>query len=172
MRSLLLALLTVSACTDGENADGVREDGPPLTAGVPGLVGDWLENGCVGANGQSFKRLVRAEARGASGISYAQGVVSYVGEDCAGTGTRVGPSPMGEIEFVRSESNSRVAASWGDLTTVTGSRSAVIWAKKTDTVLCLLGDESPTNQPTLTAVESSLATVAEQGCFLRQPDGP
>lgn len=79
---------------------------------------------------------------------------------------------MGEIEFVRSESNSRVAASWGDLTTVTGSRSAVIWAKKTDTVLCLLGDESPTNQPTLTAVESSLATVAEQGCFLRQPDGP
>ncbi len=170
---LTLLISGLVACGGGGGSGGGDNEPPPgggapLTAGVPGLVGDWLENGCTAAGGQSFKRLVRAVALTSTSIAYSQGVVSYPNANCTGPGTQTGPSRLGDVVFSRSESNERVAANWGEFTTITSTRSAVVWGKKSETVLCLLGDQTPSIMPTLAAVESSLATLSNQGCFTRQ----
>lgn len=171
--SLALLVSGLIACGGGGGGNDDDNEPPPsggtlLTAGVPGLVGDWLENGCTAAGGQSFKRLVRAVALTSTSIAYSQGVVSYPNTSCTSPGTLTGPSRLGDVVFSRSESNERVAANWGEFTTITGTRSAVVWGKKSETVLCLLGDQTPSILPTLAAVESSLATLSNQGCFTRQ----
>jgi len=143
--------------------------GSKLASGVPGLLGDWLENGCVTIGGQSYKRLVRAAKKTDTSISYSQGISNYPNENCSGPASVVGPQSLGDVVFSRSESNDRIAANWGEFTTVTNTVSPVIWAKKSETVLCLLGDEKPSIQPTLEAVESSLSTLSALGCFTKQP---
>jgi hypothetical protein len=172
----VLCALVLSACGGGGGDDAgggttpppPPQGGTPLTAGVPGLVGDWLENGCVAAGAQSFKRLTRATDLSANSIRYASGVYSYANTNCAGAGSLVGPSNLGTVVFSRAESNALVAASWGVFTTVTNTTSAVIWAKKRENLLCLLGDETPSIQPTLADVAASLSTLPESACFTQQ----
>lgn len=174
----LLSACLLAACGGGDGGDntGGGTTPPPsgggggtvLTAGVPGLVGDWLENGCAATGFQSFKRLVRAAQLTNTSITYSEGVITYNSSNCSGAGTQVGPSRLGEVVFSRSESNARVAANWGQFTTVTNTRSAAIWAKKSETVLCLLGDQTPSILPTLDAVEASLKTLPELGCFTKR----
>lgn len=173
--SSLLAVALLAACGGGGGDDGAGGGGTPpplggtpLTVGVPGLVGDWLENGCASAGAQSFKRLTRATALTTTSIAYASGVITYPNTGCAGSGSLVGPSNLGTVVFSRAESNAQVAASWGVFTTVTNTTSAVIWAKRSENVLCLLGDSTPSIQPTLAAVASSLSTLPESACFTRQ----
>jgi hypothetical protein len=178
---LSLALLTacvLAACGGGDGDDGAGGGTPPppdaggggtvLVAGVPGLVGDWLENGCAATGFQSFKRLVRATQLSASSITYSEGVVTYGSTNCSGAGSTVGPSRLGDVVFSRSESNARVAANWGEFTTVTNTRFGAIWAKKSETVLCLLGDQRPSVLPTLANVEASLQTLPDLGCFTKR----
>lgn len=156
----------------GDGGDG--EPAPPngggtvLTAGVAGLVGDWLENGCVTTGGQSFRRVLRAAQLTPTSIAYSEGVATYGNGRCEGVATVVGPSRLGDVVFSRSESNTRVAANWGEFSTITNTRSAVIWAKKSEINLCLLGDRNPSILPTLDAVEGSLRTLPDLGCFTRQ----
>lgn len=168
--ALLVAGLTACGSSNGndDNYEPPPGGGTPLTPGVPGLVGDWLENGCTAVGAQSFKRLVRAAPLTSTSIAYSQGVVSYPNANCTGPGTQTGPSRLGDVVFSRSESNERVAANWGEFTTITGTRSAVVWGKKSETVLCLLGEQTPSILPTLATVESSLARLSDQGCFTRQ----
>ena len=135
---------------------------------VPGLVGDWLENGCVVSGAQSFKRLTRATDLSANSIRYLSGVFTYGNTTCSGVGSLAGPSNLGTVVFSRAESNASVAASWGEFTTVTNTRSQVIWAKKSETVLCLLGDQSPSILPTLNDVAASLVTLPDSACFTQQ----
>lgn len=184
-KHLGLALATafsLAACGGGGGGDDGAGGGTPppppppdgngggtvLTAGVPGLVGDWLENGCSAAGFQSFKRLVRAAQLTPTSIAYSEGVVTYGSTDCTGAGSTVGPTRMGDVVFSRSESSARVAANWGEFTTVTNTRFGAIWAKKSETVLCLLGDQRPSILPTLANVEASLATLPELGCFTKR----
>lgn len=171
----LLGALVLSACgggggggDDGTNPPPDGGGGTPLTAGVPGLLGDWLENGCVAAGAQSFKRLVRATQLTSTSIAYSEGVAQYGNTRCEGARSVVGPSRMGDVVFSKSESNARVAANWGQFTTITNTRFAVIWAKKSETTLCLLGDQTPSILPTLDAVEGSLRTLPDLGCFSKQ----
>lgn len=170
----VLCALVLSACgggggdEDGGGGTPPPNGGTPLTAGVPGLLGDWLENGCVSAGGQSFKRLTRATEVSSTRIAYGSGVVSYPNTSCAGAGSLVGPSNLGTVVFSRSEASALAAANWGEFTTVTNTRSAVIWAKKRENLLCLLGDETPSILPTLADVAASLSTLPESACFTRQ----
>lgn len=174
----VLAGAVLAACGGGgDDSTGGGSEPPPsgggggvvLTAGLPGLTGDWLANGCSSAGGASYKNLVRATKISDTSINYANGVVSYDNATCSGTGSLIGPTNMGTVAFSRSESNSSVAANWGTFTTVSSTTSAVIWAKKSETVLCLLGDESPSIQPTLADVASSLAVQPDAACYTRQP---
>ena len=168
----LLGACLLAACGGGGDDDGGGNTPPPdggggtvLTAGVPGLLGDWLENGCVAAGTQSFKRYLRATQLTTTSIAYSEGVATYGNGRCEGPRSLVGPSRMGDVVFSKSESNARVAANWGEFTTITNTRFAVIWAKKSETTLCLLGDQNPSIQPTLDAVEASLKTLPDLGCF-------
>ncbi|RYF38035.1 MAG: hypothetical protein EOO25_18085 [Comamonadaceae bacterium] len=153
---------------DGDNPQPPNGGGTVLTAGVAGLVGDWLENGCVTTGGQSFRRVLRATQLTPTSIAYFEGVATYGNGRCEGVRTVVGPSRMGDVVFTRSESNVNVAANWGEFTTVTNTRFSVIWAKKSEITLCLLGDEKPSILPTLDAVQASLKTLPDLGCFTRQ----
>lgn len=167
---LAAAMLSLAACgggSDGTEPPPPGGGGTPLTAGVSGLTGDWLASGCAAAGGQSFRNLIRATRVNDTAITYANGVVNYPNGSCSGTGTLVGPSTLGTVVFSRAESNASVAASWGEFTTVTATRSAVVWAKKSETVLCLLGDESPSILPTLSAVGAGLNTLPASACFTR-----
>ncbi|MES2610039.1 MAG: hypothetical protein V4679_07335 [Pseudomonadota bacterium] len=166
-RHLGLALLGacfLAACGGGDGG------GPVLTAGVPGLLGDWQENGCVTAAGgdQSYRRLVRAKKKTDTSIWYSVVVSSYPNGNCSGPFISVGPQLLGDVAFSRFESNDRLAANWGGFTTVSHTVSAVVWAKKSEPVLCLLGDEKPSILPTLQAVESSLQALPVQACFTQQ----
>lgn len=172
---LVAAVLAACGGGGGDDSSGGGTEPPPngggsvLTAGVPGVTGDWLANGCSSAGGQSFKNLIRATRVTDTSITYANGVVSYGNGTCSGTGSLTGPTNLGTVAFSRSESNSSVAANWGVFTTITSTTSAVIWAKKSETVLCLLGDETPSIQPTLANVASSLAVQPDSACYTRQP---
>lgn len=134
--SSLFVVALLAACGGGGGDDDTGggtpppSGGTPLTVGVPGLVGDWLENGCVSAGAQSFKRLTRATEVTPTSIAYGSGVITYPNTTCAGPGSLVGPSNLGTVVFSRAESNAQVAASWGIFTTVTNTTSAVIWARK------------------------------------------
>jgi hypothetical protein len=156
----------VASC-GGAGDDGGA--GPALTAGVPGLLGDWLQNGCVVAGWQSYTRLVRVTRKSDTSIWYSQVVSSYSNANCSGFAFSVGPEPLGEVNFSRSESSDRIAANWGEFTATTQAVAPVIWAKKSETVLCLLGDQKPSVQPTLQAVESSLNALPALGCYTKQP---
>lgn len=142
--------------------------GTPLTAGVGGLVGEWVLNGCLAQGAESFKTFIRATQLASNRINYDEGVLTYVGNSCAGTAVRVGPSNMGTVTFSRSESNATFAANWGEFNTIIGTKSAVIWAKKSESVLCLFGDSTPSIFPTLTVASSSLSTLPDLACFTKQ----
>ncbi len=169
------ASLVLAACggSSGGSDDGAAGGpgpapaGPVLTAGVPGLVGDWLAIGCTAAGGQSFRNLVRATQVSGAAIRYATGVYRYAGTSCAGEGSLIGPSDIGSVTFTRAESDPTVAASWGLFAQITGMNSAVIWAKRRERVLCLLGDQTPSILPTLAAVAASLQTLPESACYDR-----
>ena len=158
------------ACGGGSSDDGnpPAAGGPPITAGVQGLLGDWDQQGCVATGAQGFKKLLRARQTATTTIEYGEGVLSFGNRVCSGAGVQAGPSRLGLVVFDRSESDGATAANWGTFTTVTGTRFSVIWAKRGDGQLCLLGDQSPSIQPTLADVARSVATVPQSNCFVRR----
>lgn len=162
------ATLGLSACGGGSGSsepdDGSSGSAPPPA--LEALAGDWVQKGCVKAGAQSFRKVLRARRAGAMELDYAEGVITYGGNECAGAGLLAGPSRLGTVRFTRSEANARLASHWGEFRTVTGQRFGAIWTLRSGGLLCLLGDEIPTNQPTLAAVSASLATVPESNCFI------
>lgn len=165
-------LLTLAACGGGGvgGGDDPVDGGPgaPLPApSINTLAGDWVQRGCVRTGAQSFKRLLRASVTGPSTIDYSEGVLSFNSTNCTGTPQQAGPTRLGVVTFTRAEANQTLAAHWGTFQTVTGTRFGAIWALRPTEQLCLLGDEIPTNQPTLAAVASSLNTVPADNCFNR-----
>ncbi len=171
--ALLLSVLGLGACGGGRDDGpvGVGPDGVAPPAGqsvsIDELKGDWVQLGCTRTGGQSFKRLLRAEVTSQTTMDYAEGLLTYAGADCAGSPVRLGPSRLGTVTVARSESNVDLAAHWGELRTVTGTRSGTIWTVRPSGRLCLLGDEMPSNQPSLSSVSASLATIPAAQCFSR-----
>ena len=162
--------VALAACGGGSGNDGSAPTagGPPITAGVQGLLGDWEQQGCVPTGAQGFKKLLRANPGGPAAIEYSEGVLTFGNRECSGGSVQAGPSRLGTVVFERSESDSATAANWGTFTTVAGTRFAVIWAKRGEGQLCLLGDQRPSIQPTLADVARSLATVPPANCFVRR----
>lgn len=165
----VVASLTLVAC--GGGGDGGGPDGgsvgPAPSASLEALAGDWVQKGCVRSGGQSFKKMLRARLTSPTTLDYHEGVLSFGSGDCSGASQLVGPSRMGDVSFNRSEANSGLAAHWGAFRTVTGTRFGAIWTLRPANLLCLLGDDIPTSQPTLSAVSASLATVPADNCFAR-----
>jgi hypothetical protein len=163
-----VATLALGACGGGSDSTGPDDgsNGPAPPPAVEALVGDWVQKGCVKTGAQSFRKVLRARRAGVMEIDYFEGVITYGGNECAGAGLLAGPSRLGTVRFTRSEANASLAAHWGEFRTVTGQRFGAIWTLRTGSLLCLLGDEIPTNQPTLAAVSASLATVPESNCFI------
>jgi hypothetical protein len=173
LMAMMAATLGLAACGGGGSGEGDGAgNNPPIgsviTKGVASVKGEWLQIGCVAAGGQSFKKTLRATETTPTSIDYYEGVLSFTGTTCAGAGTQVGPSLLGNVVFSRSESNSTIAANWGEFTTITTTKSAVIWAKNGEATLCLLGDSTPSIQPTLANVASSLATNPNGNCFAKR----
>ncbi len=175
LAALAGATLALSACGGGGDADPPV----PMPSPIPGpgdalpapsinaLAGDWVQKGCVRAGAQSFKRLLRARVTTPATLDYDEGVLSFSSNDCTGTPQQAGPTRLGVVTFSRTEANTSLSAYWGTFQTVTGTRFGAIWTLRPANLLCLLGDDIPTNQPTLAAVAASLATVPADNCFTR-----
>lgn len=172
-RRSILALITatalgLSACGGGSDAppdDGSGGTGP--SASIEALKGDWVQKGCVKTGAQSFKKFLRARITGPNTLDYFEGVLSFGGNGCEGASVLAGPSKLGTVTFARSEAHQSLAAHWGTFLTVTGTRFGAIWTLRTGDRLCLLGDEIPSIQPSLSAVSASLAAVPADNCFGR-----
>jgi len=164
---LVFAGLVLSACGGGggnDPPDGGNVPAPSLTA----MAGDWVQKGCVKMGTQSFKKFLRARITGQNTLDHDEGVLSFSGGDCAGASVLVGPTKLGTVTFARSEATQSLAAHWGVFLAVTGTRSGAIWTLRSGSQLCLLGDEIPSIQPSLSAVSRSLATVPADNCFARK----
>ena len=164
---MISAAIALSGCGGGGGDDPPDNGsgGTPLPVSIDTLAGDWVQKGCVKAGAQSFKKTLRARITGPATLDYAEGVLVFNGNACAGAPQQSGPSRLGAVNFARSEANQGLAAHWGVLDTVTGTRFGAIWTLQPTPLLCLLGDEIPSIQPSLAAVSASLATLPEDNCF-------
>ena len=107
------------------------------------------------------------DTTGQATLDYYEGVLIFAGSGCAGASQQVGPSKLGVVRFARSDANPALAARWGELHTITGTRSGAIWALPSARQLCLLGDEIPSSRPSLSAVAVSVANLPADNCFVR-----
>lgn len=171
---LTLPLGACSGRSGGEGDVAVSDGGwgggsaglAPMTA-ISALEGDWVQKGCVTVGAQSFKKTLRARTTGQATLDYYVGVLIFAGSGCAGASQQVGPSKLGVVRFARSDASPALAARWGELHTITGTRSGAIWALPTTHQLCLLGDEIPSSRPSLSAVAASVASHSADNCFVR-----
>ena len=168
---VLLVAVALGACGGGGGGDGdPPDDGPGGTApsaSIDALAGDWVQKGCVRTGAQSFKKTLRARITGRTTLDYYEGVLTFNGNGCTGASSQAGPSKLGAVSFARSEAKQNLAAHWGEFRTVIGTRFGTIWALRSASQLCLLGDDRPTSLPTLSSVSASLATVPADNCFVR-----
>lgn len=167
---LLSAAVALGACGGGGGGDDPPDGGTGGTApsaSINALAGDWVQKGCVRTGTQSFKKTLRARITRQDSLDYYEGVLTFNDSGCTGASWEAGPSKLGTVTFTRSEAHQTLAAHWGGFRTVTGTRFGAIWALRSSGQLCLLGDDMPTSQPTLSSVSASLATVPADNCFVR-----
>ena len=166
---VLSAAMALGACGGGGSSDPTDDGsgGTNPSASINALEGDWVQRGCVRTGSQSFKRTLRARITVPATLDYAEGVLTFNNNGCTGASAQAGPSRLGDVSFNRSEANQELAAHWGEFRTVTGTRFGAIWALKSSSQLCLLGDDIPTSQRSLSSVSASLSTVPADNCFVR-----
>lgn len=170
MALIAITTLALGACGGGGGDSDPPDDGggkEPPSASINVLEGDWVQKGCVKAGAQSFKKILRARITAPNTLDYSEGVLTFGGNECAGPSQVAGPTKLGVVTFARSEANQALAAHWGELRTVTGTRFGAIWTLRPTNLLCLLGDGIPTSQPSLSSVAPSLATIPADNCFTR-----
>ncbi|MFT4194606.1 hypothetical protein [Ottowia sp.] len=142
--------------------------GPVITAGIPGLLGEWQQGACVAAGpGRWARNYLRPVQVDETTISHVQGLRLFADSQCAGAASVLGGTAIGQVTFSRSESNASVAANWGAFKQITGLTSQAIWAKRGENTLCLLGDENPSILPTLARVAAALETLPASACYTR-----
>ena len=159
-RPTALALITLTALTLAACGGGGSDDPPDGGSGGPApsinaLAGDWVQRGCARIGAQSFRKILRASLIDQTTIDYSEGVLTFNNTECAGPSQRAGPSWLGTVTYARSAVDQALAAHWGEFRTVTGTRFGAIWTLRPTHLLCLLGDEIPSNQPSLSSVSSS-----------------
>jgi hypothetical protein len=167
---LISAAVALGACGGGGGDDDPPDGGSGGTApsaSIDALAGDWVQKGCVRTGAQSFRKTLRARITGRTTLEYYEGVLTFNGSGCTGASWQAGPSKLGAVTFARSEGNQKLAAHWGEFRTVIGTRFGAIWALRSSSQLCLLGDDMPTSLPTLSSVSAGLATVPADNCFVR-----
>lgn len=177
LAAITAATLALGACGGGGGDAEPPAAGPnpapnpgdvlPLPAAIESLAGDWVLKGCVKTGGQSFKRLLRARVTSPTTIDYDEGVLSFNGNECAGAPQQAGPTRLGVVTFAKSEATPALSAHWGTFQTVSGTRVGTIWTLRPGNLLCLVGDEMPTIQPTLADVANTLARIPTDNCFGR-----
>ena len=168
---LAASAISLVACGGGggddPDAPGGGGDGTTPVVALTELEADWVQKGCVKPGAQSYKRTLRARITATNTLDYYERVLTFAGSDCAGAYQAAGPSKTGTVTFTRSEANPTLAAHWGELRTVIGTRAGAIWTLQPNRVLCLVGDEIPTIQPTLGSVASTVATIPADTCYTR-----
>ncbi|MFT3778477.1 MAG: hypothetical protein QM772_09465 [Ottowia sp.] len=153
------------SCAAGDGGGGT---GPVITAGIPGILGEWQQGTCVAAGpGRWARNYLRPVQVNETTIAHVQGLRLFADSQCAGAASVLGGTAMGQVTFSRSESNASVAANWGTFKQITGLASQAIWAKRGENTLCLLGDENPSILPTLARVAAALETLPASACYTR-----
>lgn len=172
--SALLAL-ALSACGGGGGDAGTSPaPAPPqvlsLDTATADIAGEWVNPSTCAAlsAGQSGQQMVRLTRSSDAVVDFQSGVLVFANATCGGSGTPV-LSPVGTVTFKRAERNASVTALWGSWRTITGSTSAVAWAKTASGKLCLLGDETPSILPTLDQVAQAVSTPeALKACYTKR----
>lgn len=152
-------------------SDVVVSCGPGPNSGVPALVGDWVMIQCTPIHTSSSARpLIRVTQTGASTFEWGNGQVQYTSSNCSGQGTVLPVVRVGNVQVTDVKTTLGVAAHWGRATLVTGAISHGVWAKRSDTELCLVGDENPTLFATADAVLRAIEVAPNGMCYtaLRQ----
>lgn len=140
--------------------------GTAPTSGVPALVGDWVIIQCTTINSSSSARtLIRVNQTGTATFEWGNGLVQYPSANCTGSATVMPVVRVGSVQVTDVKSSLGIAAHWGQATLVTGSISHGVWAKRSDTELCLVGDQSPTLFATADAVLSAIEVAPNGMCY-------
>ena len=106
---------------------------------------------------------------GASTFEWGNGLVRYGSANCSGPGTALPVVRIGSVQVTDVKSSVGIAAHWGKATLVSGATSYGNWAKRSDTELCLVGDENPTLFATADAVLSAIQVAPNGMCYTPLP---
>lgn len=155
------------ACSTGTTPPDTG-NGSPIQ-GVAGVLGVWIQDLCVAANGKGNRQYVSVTKTADNAIMFDQGMMSYAATNCSGTGSPVPGSIFsgGQIVFSRSGSTATLAANWGVWTAV--NTHPIIWAVKANSKLCQIGDTTPSSLPTAADVEGYANLMIPNGaCYTKQ----
>jgi len=142
--------------------------GAAPASGVPALVGDWVILQCTALNATSSARtLIRVAQTGETTFNWGNGLLQYASADCTGPGTVMPVVAVGSVQVNDVKTALGIAAHWGKATLVTGTSSYGVWAKRSATELCLVGDESPTLFASADAVLRAIEVAPQGMCYAR-----
>lgn len=145
--------------------------GSAPAGGIAALVGDWMMVQCTAVNSSSSARtLIRVTQTSSSSFDWGNGLVQYPSSNCSGAGTVLPVVRIGSVQLTDQKSSIGIAAHWARATLVSGSTSHGVWAKRSDSELCLVGDESPSLFATADAVLRAIEVAPAGMCYtpLRQ----
>lgn len=155
-----------SGIVNAQVSDVAVSCGAAPASGVPALVGDWVMVQCTAVSGSSSARtLIRVTQTAASTFEWGQGLVQYASANCIGAGTVLPVVRVGSVQVTDMKSSFGIAAHWGRATLVTQATRHGVWAKRSDTELCLVGDENPTLFATADAVLSAIEVAPSGMCY-------
>lgn len=160
-----------SGVANADVSDVAVSCGTAPTSGVPALVGDWVMIQCTAINSSSSARtLVRVTQTATATFDWGQGLVQYARPNCTGAATVMPVVRIGSVQVNDVKAALGIAAHWGRATLVSGTTSHGVWAKRSDTELCLVGDESPTLFASAEAVLGAIEVAPNGMCYtpLRQ----
>lgn len=151
--------------------DVLVQCGTAPASGVAALVGDWVLGTCTAIGSvRSARPLLRVTSTGASSFDWGSGQVQYPSANCQGAPTVLPVVRVGSVQVSDIQASLGIAAHWARATLVTGATAYGVWAKRSATELCLVGDESPTLYASANAVASAIEVAPAGMCYtpLRQ----
>ncbi len=161
-----------SGKADADVDNVVVRCGAAPASGVPALAGDWAMNRCTAVgNGSSARTVIRVTQTGSATFDWGNGLLLYASADCTGAATAGPVARIGTVLVTDVQTAPGVAAHWGRATLVTGALAYGVWAKRSATELCLVGDESPTLFASADAVLRAIEVAPDGLCYALRPQG-